>query len=269
MGHGVRWLKDLDTAAHLAGAILNVTLRASGTGSIGIALEDIVNPAGPAPRVNRSYMPHTDLPGGDVKYFGVNYSDPKKCEAACDASAECSAWTYVGGHHASSPYPVPRCCLKRGRPSPRPDPLCTSGFKGGPAGKSSSSSYTALLVSLATDAATQPTAAELHHVVESGGEGLASGGHVIDRATQFRCGPAATCDVATVTRAAPEQDHSLLLFFRRGMFELYLDGLLVQTFVYGGVYPLPAGAHGRVGLACNGDLTVEASGGAQMWQMNL
>ena len=36
------------------------------------------------------------------------------------------------------------------------------------------------------------------------------------------------------------------------MYELYVDGLLVQTFVYGGAAPLPKGASGRIGLACVG-----------------
>ena len=83
----------------------------------------------------------------------------------------------------------------------------------------------------------------------------------------------------------------MLVLFRKGMFEAYIDGLLVQSFVCadpatsplfrvldydltqaacadGGVYPLPSQGHGRVGIACSGAVTVEAEG-ASLWQMSL
>ena len=84
----------------------------------------------------------------------------------------------------------------------------------------------------------------------------------------------------------------MLVLFRKGMFEAYIDGLLVQSFVCadpatsplfrvldyydltqaacadGGVYPLPSQGHGRVGIACSGAATVEAEG-ASLWQMSL
>jgi hypothetical protein len=66
-GAGVAWLGTLDAGDHHSGAIVNFSLTASGTGSVGIALEDFVLTA------NHSYMPATDLGGGDYRWFGVNY----------------------------------------------------------------------------------------------------------------------------------------------------------------------------------------------------
>ena len=54
------------SSAWTAGAILNLSVTASGEGSVGIALEDLGAAA------NQSYMPHTDLPGADYKYYGVS-----------------------------------------------------------------------------------------------------------------------------------------------------------------------------------------------------
>ena len=59
------WLNRL-SSAWTAGAILNLSVTASGEGSVGIALEDLGAAA------NQSYMPHTDLPGADYKYYGVS-----------------------------------------------------------------------------------------------------------------------------------------------------------------------------------------------------
>ena len=77
-----------------------------------------------------------------------------------------------------------------------------------------------------------------------------------------------TCGVSTVTGVTPNDPHNILVMFRRGMFEVYIDSLLAQSFVYGGAYPLPKGGRGRVGLACSGTTQV-AIGGAKLWQMNL
>jgi hypothetical protein len=63
---GVAWLGTLDAGDHHSGAIVNFSLTASGTGSVGIALEDLLT-------TNHSYMPATDLGGGDYRWFGVNY----------------------------------------------------------------------------------------------------------------------------------------------------------------------------------------------------
>ena len=67
--------------------------------------------------------------------------------------------------------------------------------------------------------------------------------------TTLSCGPARECGVATVTALEPGKAHHVLLFFSNSMWELYADGLLVQTYVYGGVYPLPATGAGAVGEA--------------------
>ena len=46
--------------------------------------------------------------------------------------------------------------------------------------------------------------------------------------------------------------YGALRFGTGGMWELYIDDLLVQTHVYGGAYPLPAAGAGRLGLVCTG-----------------
>ena len=268
VGQSVVWLSGaLDESVHESGAILNLTITASGPataaaagdgGSVGIALEDLAD---------RNYMMGTDLPGDDYQWFAVNYTDPHLCKAACEADSSCQAWTYVGsgggdapaveGHGNINGYPVPRCCLKNStRMVARLDSTCTSGFKNG-------SGFTSLMVTVGTDGAVG-SAAELSHVVG----GKAS---VIDRAAQFKCGGkegTTTCGVSTVTGVTPNDQHTILVMFRRGMFEVYIDSLLVQSFVYGGAYPLPKGGHGRVGLACSGTTQVDI-GGAKLWQMNL
>ena len=74
---------------------------------------------------------------------------------------------------------------------------------------------------------------------------------LLDQAKRFECGPGGkTCGVATVTGLAPGSAHALRVLFRGGMWEVYVDGILAQTFVYGGAYPLPTTGSGRVGLAC-------------------
>ena len=132
-------------------------------------------------------------------------TDPAQCEQDCDADPECRAWTYVGkspddedgdGDDGSTErdYPVPRCCLKNdSHVRPRPAAQCTSGIKpSGGANPSGGKGRTALLVTVGADAAPQ-SAAEL---VRVGTDGKAT---VVDSATSFKCGPDATCGVATVT----------------------------------------------------------------------
>ena len=76
---------------------------------------------------------------------------------------------------------------------------------------------------------------------------------VIDTAGAFACGGKggnATCGVASVTAVVPGAAamHTVRLFVRRGMFEVYIDELLVTSHVY----RYTANASGRVGLACIG-----------------
>ena len=61
---------------------------------------------------------------------------------------------------------------------------------------------------------------------------------VVDTAGAFACGGASrntTCGVASVTAVAPGPAtvHVARLFVRRGMFELYVNELLVTSHVYG------------------------------------
>ena len=78
---------------------------------------------------------------------------------------------------------------------------------------------------------------------------------VIDTAGSFPCGGNTrntTCGVASVTGVAPRGVvHAVRLFVRRGMFELYVNELLVTSHVYN----YTANATGRVGLACSGAST--------------
>ena len=75
---------------------------------------------------------------------------------------------------------------------------------------------------------------------------------IVDTAGAFACGGAtqnATCGVSSITAVAPGINpiHIARLFVRRGMFEIYIDDLLVTSHVYG----YAPNASGRVGLACS------------------
>eukprot|EP00911_Craspedida_sp_UC1_P000571 UC1_evm3s438 len=70
------------------------------------------------------FMPDTDLIGDDYNVTNVDYTDPKTCEAACDASKECKAWTYV-----KRPPKVASCCLKSNVPHIKYAPGMFSGVK--------------------------------------------------------------------------------------------------------------------------------------------
>merc|ERR1719240_929075 len=80
---------------------------------------------------------------------------------------------------------------------------------------------------------------------------------VVDRAGAFRCGSNVTCGVATVTNMDPTKQHNVRVLFRRGMWEVYINDILAQTFMYGGKYPLPEKGLGRVGVVCTGDASAE------------
>ena len=98
------------------------------------------HPASPDTPVTR-FMAETDLNGGDYnKAAAVGRhlppgTDPRVCQAECDAAAECVAWTYViRGEPAGSG----DCCLKKMAPTGSEPPLslcphhaatCTSGVK--------------------------------------------------------------------------------------------------------------------------------------------
>lgn len=89
--------------------------------------------------------------------------------------------------------------------------------------------YTAALLDVGTDG----DAATASRIVHHNASGAAS---LLDRSGQFECGAALKCGVATVTALQPGVAHHVLLLLRNGMWELYADGLLVQTCV-GEVFP--------------------------------
>lgn len=83
------------------------------------------------------YMPHTDLRGGDYNKNTSRHhppgTDPHVCQAACDAAAECMAWTYViRGEPAGSG----DCCLKKMAPTGNESSLdlCPRIFRAGTSG---------------------------------------------------------------------------------------------------------------------------------------
>ena len=86
--------------------------------------------------------------------------------------------------------------------------------------------YTAMLVDLGVDG--DPSMASTV---------ARSDGAVLDRSGAFSCGPNRTCGVATLTAIEPNAtagEATVRLFFRKGMWELYMNRRLVQTHVYGG-----------------------------------
>ena len=114
----------------------------------------------------------------------------------------------------------------------------------------------------------------------------------VDVSGVFPCGTT-TCSDATKMSVSPNRSHSFILLARQGMFELYVDGQLVQYHVYGecafttsGImhnvtaYPYPEGSScrrpgagmcrectGRIGLVVNGtSASVQLLRG---WQMSL
>eukprot|EP00931_Biecheleriopsis_adriatica_P004683 TRINITY_DN106312_c0_g1_i1.p1 TRINITY_DN106312_c0_g1~~TRINITY_DN106312_c0_g1_i1.p1 ORF type:complete len:639 (+),score=38.08 TRINITY_DN106312_c0_g1_i1:182-1918(+) len=245
----VVWIGSFNATEHAFGAVFVASLTISGSGFIGVALEDFAPMA-------RSYMGHTNLPGSDYRYFGVNYSDPRQCEQTCDSDEKCKAWTYVGAGSLedNGAYPVPRCCLKDSVPESVVNTVCFSGIKG-----STEKAYTAITVSTASDSSTMP-AAEIIRV-------QGNSATTIDRAASFSCGDT-KCGVATVTDMDPARPHTLRALFRRGMWEIYIDDLLVTSYLYGGQYPLPATGEGRLGIMCTAGANAEFTN-AQAWHMSL
>jgi hypothetical protein len=107
--------------------------------------------------------------------------------------------------------------------------------------------YTAMLLDVGDDD-DEKTASRVLHLSTAGDVST------LDVSGSFPCGEGnLSCGVATLTAIAPAVAHHVLLFFANGMWELYIDDLLVQTFVYGAVYPLPSAGAGKIGLACKGD----------------
>jgi hypothetical protein len=69
----------------------------------------------------------TDRYGGDFMniYMSAN-SAPQSCRAACNANADCVAWTFVRSGYQG---PQTRCWLKNTIPPPANAVCCVSGVK--------------------------------------------------------------------------------------------------------------------------------------------
>eukprot|EP00039_Didymoeca_costata_P000791 m.47268 g.47268 ORF g.47268 m.47268 type:complete len:668 (-) comp10475_c0_seq1:37-2040(-) len=272
-GHGcnVTWVQTTTAINHTIGAILtatitvsNVTESAGGVlSSVGVALEDDVS----YQPVNLNY----DRPGNDYHCFGVNDSYKwQSCAAACEADDTCEAWTMVTKEGQTSEsgrlYPCqnphdkhtlvpPYCTLKHPVPlSLVPRPGLITGL---PNRSLKDSTATVTLTSI-SDGITDNVKTVIGTHTES--EDQVS---ILDTTGTFPCGDNVTCKDATLASLTPGK-HSLRLLFRRGMFEVYADNLLVQTFTYG-TYPMLTG---KVGFAVNGSATVRFDN-IQLSQMSL
>ena len=62
--------------------------------------------------------------------------------------------------------------------------------------------------------------------------------------------------------------HDVVCLTGPGRPRSYVDGVLVQSYVYGGSYPLPAKGVGRVGIGCVGAASAVAEG-VKAWAMSL
>jgi hypothetical protein len=97
---------------------------------VGLSSNDHVYPGGFS-----RWMNATDFGGGDLAGGGCNPNvvvpnmTAASCQAACDADAQCDAWTFVSTSGNPHPTHSPRCCLKGCCPHPGPNPACTSGVK--------------------------------------------------------------------------------------------------------------------------------------------
>jgi hypothetical protein len=52
------------------------------------------------------------------------------------------------------------------------------------------------------------------------------------------------------------------------MWEVYINDLLAQSYLYGGQYPLPSGGTGRIGVMCSGVSGAKVDS-VRAWQMSL
>jgi len=131
-------------------------------------------------------------------------------------------------------------------------------------------SFTALLISVAEEGNGGNTANLVRGTYTGGTYTVpnTTTTHVLDRAGLFQCGKNTTCRTATVTNLDPSSSNVFRVLFRQGMWEVYLNDLLVQSYVYGGGYPLPSKGIGHVGVMCMGDVGAQINQ-AQAWQMGL
>ena len=85
----------------------------------------------------------------------------------------------------------------------------------------------------------------------------------VDVSGEFPCGPdGVQCADATKTSVSPDLLHSFIVLARRGMFELYVDGLLVQYYVYGECAFTASSAFYNVSYPYNTTTTTACFGGS-------
>jgi len=68
----------------------------------------------------------TDRMGNDIYGFPMSQADPSPCQSACNAHAQCQAWTYV---KPGIKGPEAFCFLKNPTPAPTRNNCCVSGAK--------------------------------------------------------------------------------------------------------------------------------------------
>ena len=73
-----------------------------------------------------SFEQNRDRPGMDYKNFNLPAAQPVLCQQACEAEAQCRAWTYV---KPGVQGPTARCWLKNGVPPAKVTNCCVSGVK--------------------------------------------------------------------------------------------------------------------------------------------
>ena len=250
--YAVVWLGEFNhSTGGVIEAVLLPTAAAGGLlpgAAAGVAFEDLPPDTGPDIGFDR--------PGNDAKCFPV--AAFAACADACEADAACEAWVWVAGPQEGPPQ---RYACSGGAPLPRP--YCS--LKSVPAAKVAAHDCVTGLPNRSTGS--NATTALLMSLVPAGGGGAttligtlttAAGAavptfSVLDASGNFSCGPGgATCADATLTALDPALPHALRAYFRRGMFELYVDSRLVQTYRYGGVTNAGfADGGGRVGFIAN------------------
>jgi hypothetical protein len=257
--YAVVWLGEFN---HSTGAVIEaVLLPATSPGGLlpgaaaGVAFEDLPPDTGPDVGFDR--------PGNDVKCFPM--AAYASCADACEADAACAAWVWVAGPQVGPPQPYacsggtplsrPYCTMKNPLPAAKvAAPDCVTGL---PSRSTGGNTTTALLMSLVpagnSSSGGGGGATTLIGTLTPAAGTDAPTFSVVDESGNFTCGPGgATCADATLTALDPALPHALRVYFRRGMFELYVDDRLVQTYRYGGASDAGfADGGGRVGFIAN------------------
>jgi hypothetical protein len=106
--------------------------RSGGSPTIGNRIDDALARLGQAapasgPAAGSRMELNTNRMGGDYRDFDLSRADPSSCLAACDAEAQCVAWTYV---KPGGPGERAHCWLKDSAMPPNSENCCVSGVKG-------------------------------------------------------------------------------------------------------------------------------------------